>query len=94
MEFKTPIKLIYDQKERGTIFVHWKLIVVADDSGISRLRPEIDQIIDLPITNYNIRIKIKSHQYIAETAFFLLSPAHYNSIKQILTLEFDTEPSW
>lgn len=93
MEFKTPVKLFYDNKYRVTMFVHWKLIMVLDDRGISRLRPEVLQVIDIPISNFKIKITIKDHKYVNnETAFSLTSPAYFNSKKQTLHLIFDTLP--
>lgn len=93
MDFKTPVKLMYDSKDRGTIFVHWKTYMIIDDSGISRLRPEILQILDIPITNFKIKIKIREHKYKDEIAFYLRSPAYFNSRTQELKLIFDTIPA-
>lgn len=93
MTFHTPVKLFYDNKDRGTIFVHWKVDVVLDDRGISRIKPKILQLIDLPIHQYNLKIKIRDHKYTDEIALHLISPAYFSSKSQNLLLIFDTLPS-
>lgn len=93
MEFKTPVKLFYDNKDRGTIFVHWKITSVIDDRGISRLKPEVLQVIDLPVFNFKVKLSIKDHKYVNnEIALYLKSPAFFNSKRLTLHLIFDTLP--
>lgn len=92
MEFQTPLKLMVDSEDKGTIFVHWVAQSSMNDQGIIELKPIILKIIDVPISGYKIKTLIKPAVYTTAIALYLESPAHYNSKKNILTLTFNTVP--
>jgi hypothetical protein len=92
MEFKTPVKLYFDDSPRGTAIVLWKIESTLNINGIQELKPIILDVIDIPMKDFKIHIEIKGFAYKTSTALYLDDVCFYNSKKNTIHFIFKTEP--
>lgn len=92
MEFKTPVKIIIDQKNYGTILVDWMIVTEMNDNGATKIYPKIKALIDFPEKNPHIKVKIKPSHYNDAIALYLENTAQFDSKSRTLFLVFLTKP--